>query len=84
MIGADRRRLTAKIAGGANMFEFQQGSTIGTIGERNINSVRNMLHKLKIPIIAEDVGLNYGRTVYFDLGTGIMRVQSLSRSIREF
>jgi len=83
-IGANRSRLIAKIAGGAQMFEVQQGSLIGTIGDRNITSVKNTLHGLKIPIIAEDTGLNYGRTVYFDLDTGIMKVQSLSRSIREF
>ena len=82
--GADRRRLTAKIAGGAQMFEVQQGSLVGTIGDRNISSVKSTLQSLKIPIIAEDTGLNYGRTVYFDLDTGIMKVQSLSRSIREF
>lgn len=81
--GADRRRLTAKIAGGAQMFEVQQGSLVGTIGDRNVASVKDTLQSLKIPIIAEDTGLNYGRTVYFDLDTGIMKVQSLSRSIRE-
>jgi chemotaxis protein CheD len=83
-LGVDRRRLTAKIAGGAQMFEVQQGSLVGTIGDRNIASVKSTLQSLKIPIIAEDTGLNYGRTVYFDLDTGIMKVQSLSRSIREF
>lgn len=83
-LGADRRKLTAKIAGGAQMFEVQQGSLVGTIGDRNIVSVKNTLQGLKIPILAEDTGLNYGRTVYFDLETGIMKVQSLSRSIREF
>ena len=83
-LGADRRKLTAKIAGGAQMFEVQQGSLVGTIGDRNTVSVKNTLHGLKIPILAEDTGLNYGRTVYFDLETGIMKVQSLSRSIREF
>lgn len=83
-LGADRRRLTAKIAGGAQMFEVQQGSLVGTIGDRNITSVKNTLYSLKIPILAEDTGLNYGRTVYFDLDTGIMKVQSLSRSIKEF
>jgi len=83
-LGVDKRRLTAKIAGGAQMFEVQQGSLVGTIGDRNIVSVKSTLQSLKIPIIAEDTGLNYGRTVYFDLDTGIMKVQSLSRSIREF
>jgi chemotaxis protein CheD len=83
-LGADSRRLVAKIAGGAQMFEVQQGSMIGTIGERNISSVKKALQSLRIPIIAEDTGLNYGRTVYFDLDTGIMKVQSLNRSIKEF
>lgn len=82
-LGADRRRLTAKIAGGAQMFEVQQGSLVGTIGDRNVTSVKKTLQSLQIPILAEDTGLNYGRTVYFDLETGIMKVQSLSRSIRE-
>ena len=83
-LGADARRLTAKIAGGAQMFEVQQGSLIGTIGDRNVQSVKAVLNGLRIPIIAEDTGSNYGRTVYFDLETGIMKVQSLNRSIKEF
>jgi len=82
--GADRRRLTAKIAGGAQMFEVQKDSSIGTIGERNIKSVKEALSGLRIPIVAEDTGLNYGRTVYFDLETGIMKVQALSRMIKEY
>lgn len=82
-LGADRRRLTAKIAGGAQMFEVQQGTLIGTIGERNISSVKKALQLQRIPVIAEDTGLNYGRTVYFDLDTGIMKIQSLSKNIRE-
>ena len=83
-LGANRSRLVAKIAGGAQMFEVQQGSMIGTIGDRNTASVKKTLQSLKIPIIAEDTGLNYGRTVYFDLDTGIMKVQALSRSIKEY
>lgn len=82
--GVDRRRLTAKIAGGAQMFEVQPGNKFGAIGQRNISSVKNVLANLKIPILAEDTGLNYGRTVYFDLGSGIMKVQSLSRDIKEY
>lgn len=83
-LGADRRRLTAKIAGGAQMFEVQPGSLVGTIGDRNIASVKKTLQSLNIPILAEDTGLNYGRTVYFDLETGIMKVQALSKGVREF
>lgn len=82
--GVDARRLTAKIAGGAQMFEVQPGSQIGTIGDRNVASVKMVLNTLRIPIIAEDTGLNYGRTVYFNLETGIMKVSSLSKNIKEF
>ena len=83
-MGANKSRLVAKIAGGAQMFEMQPGSLIGTIGDRNIFSVKKTLKSLNIPIIAEDTGSNFGRTVYFNLDTGIMKVQSLSRSVREF
>jgi chemotaxis protein CheD len=83
-IGADKKRLTAKIAGGAKMFEVQPGSPMGTIGDRNVSSVKNILNSLRIPIIGEDTGLNYGRTVFFDLETGIMKVQALSRSVQEY
>ncbi len=83
-LGALKTRLVAKIAGGAQMFEVQAGSSIGTIGERNVFSVKKALSAHRIPILAEDTGLNYGRTVYFDLDTGIMKVQSLNRSVKEF
>lgn len=82
--GVNRRRITAKIAGGARMFEVQAGSSIGTIGERNIASVKKTLQDLRIPLMAEDVGANYGRTVFFNLDTGIMKVQALSRDVREY
>jgi chemotaxis protein CheD len=83
-MGANRFRLVAKIAGGAQMFQMQQGSQIGNIGHRNISSVKKTLQALRIPIVAEDVGSNFGRTVYFSLDTGTMRVQSLNRNVCEF
>ncbi len=82
--GAERRSLVAKIAGGAQMFKVQEDSQLGNIGERNIKSVKNALGELRIPILAEDTGLNYGRTVYFAMETGTMRVQSLNRNISEY
>jgi len=82
--GADRKSLSAKIAGGAQMFKVQEDSALGNIGDRNIKSVKVMLGELRIPIMAEDTGLNYGRTVFFDIATGIMKVQSLNRSISEY
>lgn len=82
--GANPGKLTAKIAGGAQMFAVQKSTTLGAIGERNIKSVKQMLQSLRIPIIAEDTGENYGRTVYFHLESGRMKVQSLNRRVKEF
>jgi chemotaxis protein CheD len=76
-------RLTAKIAGGAQMFATPAMGAMGNIGERNVRAVKTALAALKIPIIAEDTGKDYGRTVFFDLNTGIMKVQSIGKSVRE-
>lgn len=81
--GADIRRITAKIAGGAQMFAVQGNSQIGSIGIRNVESVKVILRNQRISILAEDTGLDYGRTVYFDVGTGLMKVKSLNNIICE-
>jgi chemotaxis protein CheD len=89
--GAQRSRIKAKIAGGAQMFETS-GSTasassgsqgIWQIGQRNVNAVVETLQKLRIPILAKDVLKNYGRTVSFDPNTGIMVVRALNKQILE-
>ncbi len=72
--GADRESLIAKIAGGANMFESVHQTLIDSIGARNSKSARETLAALGIPLVGEDVGGNRGRTVEFDLATGIMMV----------
>lgn len=82
--GMGASRLTAKIAGGAQMFAVPAMGSLGNIGDRNIKAVKAALALLRIPIIAEDTGKDYGRTVYFDLTTGIMKVQSIGKSTKEY
>ena len=79
-LGAKRGSLRAKIVGGANMFNTSGTSFVDTIGERNIEAARSVLEKLGIPLVAEDVGGGYGRTVYFLLEDGKVKVQSLGRN----
>lgn len=83
-VGASRIRLTAKIAGGAQMFKmdgtYGLNDNIMNIGKRNITAVKKALADANIRIIAEDVGLNYGRTVEFDVGSGIMTVRSIGKA----
>ena len=73
-MGANPGSITAKIAGGAVM--FQTTNSKFNIGERNIAAVKKALSMLRIPIIAEDVGLNYGRTVTFFAQNGAVEVSS--------
>lgn len=77
--GASTANMTAKIAGGAQMFETKLQTF--NIGERNIAAVKKALAALRIRIIAEDVGLNYGRTVFFDVATGVMQVKSITKGV---
>ena len=68
--GAVKSRLVAKIAGGAKMFEVSGLSDIGNVGQRNAEASRAKLKQLGIRLIAEDTGLNYGRTVELHCDNG--------------
>jgi len=77
--GAVRIRLRAKIAGGAQMFAPVNNTSLAGIGERNVIAVKKELARLRVPIIAEDTGKNYGRTVYFAADDGLMTVKSVNK-----
>ena len=72
--GAAASRITAKIAGGANMFSVTSPSL--SIGDRNVEATKAALAKLGVPIIASDTGLNYGRTITFNAADGALEVMS--------
>lgn len=73
--GASRRFLTAKIAGGAKMFSTQ--SVQWEIGSKNVEAVKAMLQKERIPVIASDTGKNYGRTIQFYADDGRLEVRTV-------
>lgn len=81
--GAARERLEAKIFGGANMFEALQEWSGESIGQRNIGSARETLAELGIPLVAEDVGGNFGRTLVFSLESGKVTVKSVREGQKE-
>lgn len=79
--GAARRKMTAKIAGGAEMFQrtgtFRNNTGEGQIGQRNVEAVREVLKELRIPIIADDTGDRLGRTISFSAETGKLTVKTV-------
>lgn len=78
-LGAVKSRITAKIAGGAQMFAFANVTDIMRVGERNAESVRAVLKKIGVKIIADDTGGNYGRTVELNLATGMYRIKTIDK-----
>lgn len=80
IFGAVRSRIVAKIAGGARMFDIPGNGSLGNIGMRNIESVKQTLRAQGIRILKEDVGANYARTLYFDCKTGNGVIKSYGRN----
>lgn len=81
-IGANSKRLISKIAGGAQMFSSKINSDIMNIGERNAIATKEALGKLGIPIVAEDIGGNYGRTIEFYSEDGRLLVKTIGYGIK--
>lgn len=78
-LGARKSQLKAKIAGGAQMFQFQSGSDIMRIGPRNVDAVKDRLKKHHIPIISSDTGGNQGRTIEFDPLTSKLKIRTVNK-----
>lgn len=82
-IGANERRLIAKLAGGAQMFAFSSTSDTMRIGPRNVETCKELLEQLRIPVHAEDTGANYGRTIEFYCATGKLLIRSVQQGVKE-
>jgi len=82
VFGGVTSRMTAKIAGGAKMFDIpgDANSSVGNIGKRNVESVRKVLQRCKIRLVKEDVESNYARTMVFDTETGQVTIRSYGRA----
>lgn len=78
-MGARREKIVAKIAGGAQMFSVNTKSPSLRVGERNVEAVKNTLKRLKINLVAEDCGANYGRTVLFYPETGEYFIKAIGK-----
>ncbi len=73
--GASKARITAKIAGGAKMFEVN-GGALGNIGQRNIDSVHLVLKREGIRLQRECVGGSVARTLLFNVADGMACIRS--------
>ena len=64
------------------MFETTGVSNIGNIGARNAEAAKQILKQKGIRLIAEDTGLNYGRTVELHSETGEFYIKAVGRPVK--
>tara|TARA_Y100001972_G_scaffold103158_1_gene129190 strand:+ start:8371 stop:8847 length:477 start_codon:yes stop_codon:yes gene_type:complete len=80
-LGAEPADLSARIFGGASMFDAMNSTFFNNIGQSNVAATRETLEARKIPIVEEDVGGNLGRTItlYLDDGRVLLRANGQER-----
>ncbi|MBM7552726.1 chemotaxis protein CheD [Thalassobacillus pellis] len=81
--GLKKYTLKAKLAGGAQMFQFTSADDKMRIGPRNIKAVKDRLSLHGIPVLGEDVGGNSGRTIEFDPDTAMLTIRSVNKGVAD-
>jgi len=71
-MGADKKRMVVKVAGGASILDE---SNFFRIGQKNIMAMRKLFWSNNVLIDAEDTGKNVNRTVRLDMSTGKVTVK---------
>ena len=79
--GADPGRIEARLAGGSAMFDFSSGD--GGVGERNVAAAKAVLDEYGIPVIATDVGGDYGRSLTLESPSGSLSVRRAHGDTKE-
>lgn len=80
--GGKQNLLKAKMAGGAQMFQFTSGSEMMRIGPRNVEAVKEQLKRFNIELVAEDTGGSSGRTIEFNPKNSELRIRTVNQGIR--
>jgi chemotaxis protein CheD len=80
--GANTRRITARLAGGASMFAGLAAPGTIQMGERNTVACRQVLIEHGVPIVGEATGGDYGRTVKLWVADGRVEVSSVSHGVQ--
>ena len=79
-IGAEKKRMIVKVAGGASILHdtnhFQ-------IGQKNITAMRKIFWHNSVLIDAEDTGDNYTRTVRLELSNGRCILKSSNGTVKD-
>jgi chemotaxis protein CheD len=81
--GANQSRLVVRLIGGANMLMTSEFTRSFDIGTRNIEAARATLGRLKLSIVAAEVGGHTGRTLRVYVANGRVTVRMIGEKERE-
>lgn len=81
--GCDVDKVWAKMFGGAHMFSSVPADSPFNVGNKNIVAAREVFKSLNIRVMSEDLGKNYGRTIFFDLNTGKVTLKTMFHGEQE-
>lgn len=79
-MGADKKRLLVRVAGGAQVLD---GDGIFNIGKRNYLALKKIFWKAGVMVHAEEVGGNVSRTLRLEVRTGRLLLQEAGAEARE-
>lgn len=82
-LGANPRRITARLAGGASMFASLAPPGTIQMGERNLVAARQVLHAHALPLVGEAVGGDFGRTVRLRCADGRVDVSTVAHGVSQ-
>jgi chemotaxis protein CheD len=79
-LGAEKKRMIIKIAGGARIMD---DTNYFRIGQKNLTALRKIFWKNNVLIDAEDIGENFNRTVRLEMSTGRFLVKGPGGAVKE-
>jgi len=79
-LGAEKKRMIVKVAGGASILD---DTNFFRIGQKNIMAMRKIFWKNNVMINAEDTGANHNRTVRLEMTTGKTFVRTSGGEMKE-
>ena len=79
-LGAEKKRMIVKVAGGASILD---DTNFFRIGQKNIMAMRKIFWKNNVMVTAEDTGANHNRTVRLEMATGKTLVKTSGGEMKE-
>lgn len=79
-LGAEKKRMIVKVAGGASILD---DTNYFRIGQKNITALRKIFWKNNVLIEREDTGKNHNRTVRLSIADGKVLVRTAGSSMVE-